>query len=108
MDAQPSLLAFPDTQIRRAQCTARRVGTRGDARECRSSSTHRTASRQADHTRQRVKTATWKMTAAGREAVKRGRNARRGEEGDDEDDDGNEPMGPISPSARRGARRGRP
>ena len=39
------------------------------------------------------------MAAAGREAVKRGRNARGGEDGGDEDD--GEPMGPILPSARR-------
>ena len=43
------------------------------------------------------------MAAAGREAVKRGRNARGGEDGGDEDD--SEPMGPISPSARRNASR---
>ena len=43
------------------------------------------------------------MAAAGREAVKGGRNARGGEDGGDEDD--GEPMGPFSPSARRNARR---
>ena len=43
------------------------------------------------------------MAAAGRKAVKRGRNARGRKYGGDEDD--GEPMGPISPSARRNARR---